>query len=37
MVLEPFGWEPVVVYRVTAWARWLLPLFMLEVLRLAKR
>ncbi len=31
MVAEPFGWDPIGVYRFTAWASWLLPLMILEL------
>ena len=31
MVFTPFGWDPVVVYRFTAWASWLMPATILEL------
>ena len=31
MVLSPFGWEPLMLYRVNAWISWLMPLTVLEL------
>ncbi len=31
MVLSPFGWEPLMLYRFTAWLSWLMPLMVLEL------
>ena len=31
MVLTPFGWDPVALYRFTAWISWLMPLMILEL------
>ena len=31
MVLSPFGWEPLMLYRVNAWLSWLMPLTVLEI------